>query len=138
MKVFQNLAISGSGMTAEKLRLDLIGNNIANVNTTRTAGGGPYRRQVPVFAQRLERTLEGFKGAGVGVTAIRRDPSPPRLVHEPDHPDADENGFVAYSNVDLNHEFVNLISASRAYEANAAAFESAKQMALRALEIGKG
>lgn len=138
MKMFQSLAISGSGMTAQRMWLDLISNNIANVNTTRTREGGPYQRQVPVFAQRLERALQGsFQGAGVDVTRVTRDQSPPRMEHDPEHPDADANGFVSYPNVDLNKEFVNLITASRAYEANAAAFESAKQMALRALEIGR-
>ncbi|RJX22391.1 MAG: flagellar basal body rod protein FlgC [Desulforudis sp.] len=138
MKMFQSLAISGSGMTAQRMWLDLISNNIANVNTTRTREGGPYQRQVPVFAQRLESALQGsFQGAGVDVTRVTRDQSPPRMEHDPEHPDADANGFVSYPNVDLNKEFVNLITASRAYEANAAAFESAKQMALRALEIGR-
>ncbi|MBU4532785.1 MAG: flagellar basal body rod protein FlgC [Eubacteriales bacterium] len=138
MKMFQSLAISGSGMTAQRMWLDLISNNIANVNTTRTREGGPYQRQAPVFAQRLEQVLQGgYQGAGVQVSRITRDQSPPRLQHEPEHPDADANGFVSYPNVELNKEFVNMITASRAYEANAAAFESAKQMALRALEIGR-
>jgi flagellar basal-body rod protein FlgC len=154
---FKSFAISGSGLTAERLRLDLISNNIANVHTTRTREGGPYRREVPVFAQHLERVREGdsppgvqrgqsplfavspfFTGAGVRVTAVVKDPSPLRMVHEPEHPDADAAGFVRYPNVDLNREFVDLMGASRAYEANAAAFDAAKQMVQRALELGRG
>lgn len=138
MNFFKSFAISGSGMTAERLRLDLISNNIANINTTRTATGGPYRRQVPVFAQQLERTRRGLEGAGVRVNAVLEDPSPPRTVHQPGHPDADAAGYVDYPSVDLNREFIDLIGASRAYEANAAALEAAKQMAGRALELGRG
>jgi len=135
---FQSFVISGSGMTAERLRLDLISNNIANVNTTRTPEGGPYRRQVPVFVRHLERARQGFAGAGVRVVAVREDPRPPRVAHEPGHPDADADGYVAYPNVDLNREFIDMIGASRAYEANAAALEAAKQMVSRALELGRG
>jgi len=151
VNLFKNFGISGSGLTAERLRLDLISNNIANVHTTRTREGGPYRREVPVFAQHLEWVREGdspsraqrglspfFAGAGVRVTAVVKDPSPLRMVHEPEHPDADAAGFVRYPNVDLNREFVDLMSASRAYEANAAAFDAAKQMVQRALELGRG
>lgn len=138
MNFFKSFAISGSGLTAERLRLDLISNNIANINTTRTAEGGPYRREVPVFAQRLERACRGFQGAGVQVTAVLKDPSPPRMVHEPGHLDANAEGFVAYPNVDINREFIDLISASRAYEANAAALDAAKKIAQRALEMGRG
>ncbi|MEW6458896.1 MAG: flagellar basal body rod protein FlgC [Bacillota bacterium] len=139
MSLFKSFGISGSGMTAERLRLDLISNNIANAHTTRTTEGGPYRREVPVFAQYLERFRgRGFAGAGVRVTAVVKDPSPLRAVHEPEHPDADAAGFVQYPNVDLNREFVDLMGASRAYEANAAALDAAKQMVQRALELGRG
>ncbi len=138
MNFFKSFAISGSGMTAERLRLDLISNNIANVHTTRTPEGGPYRREVPVFAQQLERTRRGLEGAGVRVEAVVKDPSPPRVVYQPGHPDADAAGYVAYPNVDVNREFIDLISASRAYEANAAVLEAAKQITSRALELGRG
>lgn len=138
MRFFDSFAISGSGLTAERLRLDLIANNIANVHTTRTAEGGPYRRQVPVFAQRLEAAAAGFKGAGVAVTAILRDTSPPLLVHDPSHPDADAQGYVRYPNINVANEMVDMIGATRAYEANATVFEAAKDIAQRALEIGRG
>jgi flagellar basal-body rod protein FlgC len=138
LNFFKSFAISGSGLTAERLRLDLISNNIANINTIRTSEGGPYRREVPVFAQRLERACQGFQGAGVQVTAVLKDPSPPRMVHDPRHPDANAEGFVAYPNVDINREFIDLISASRAYEANAAALDAAKKIAQHALEMGRG
>jgi flagellar basal-body rod protein FlgC len=138
LNFFKSFAISGSGMTAERLRLDLISNNIANVHTTRTPEGGPYRREVPVFAQQLERTRRGLEGAGVRVEAVVKDPSPPRVVYQPGHPDADAAGYVAYPNVDVNREFIDLISASRAYEANAAVLEAAKQITSRALELGRG
>ncbi len=138
MNFFQSFAISGSGMTAERLRLDLISNNIANLNTTRSPEGGPYRREVPVFVRHLERAKRGFQGGGVRVAAVVKDPSPPRIVHEPGHPDADAAGYVAYPNVDLNREFIDMIGARRAYEANAAALEAAKQMVSRALELGRG
>lgn len=136
-------SISASGMTAERLRMDTIANNLANVNTTRTEEGGPYRRQVPVFAPR-ETAAAGrrsgaasFNGAGVRVIGIRQDDGPPRLVYDPEHPDADEAGYVHMPNVELVREMVDLITASRAYEANVTAFNTAKTMALRALDIGK-
>jgi flagellar basal-body rod protein FlgC len=138
VRLFDSFAISGSGLTAERLRLDLIANNIANIHTTRTAEGGPYQRQIPVFAQRLEAAATGFKGAGVAVTAILRDTSPPLLVHDPSHPDADAQGYVRYPNINVANEMVDMIGATRAYEANATVFEAAKDIAQRALEIGRG
>lgn len=138
MRVFQTFAISGSGLTAERLRLDLIANNIANVHTTRTPEGGPYQRRVPVFTQRLMAAgREGFAGAGVAVTAILRDTSPPLLVYDPSHPDADLQGYVRYPNINIANEIVDMIGATRAYEANATVLEAAKDMAQRALEIGR-
>lgn len=136
--------ISASGMTAERLRMDTIANNLANAQTTRTEDGGPYRRQVPVFAARLEQSSRGRffgqrgRGMGVRVTEIRQSTGPPRLVYDPDHPDAGEDGYVAMPDVDLAREMVDLISASRAYEANVTTFNTAKNMAMRALDIGRG
>lgn len=136
-------AISASGMTAERLRMDTIANNLANAETTRTAEGGPYRRQVPVFAARLERSVgdrgsgRGAQGMGVRVVSIRQSESPPRLVYDPQHPDAREDGYVEMPDVDVVREMVDLISASRAYEANVTAFNTAKNMAMRALDIGR-
>ncbi|WP_066637303.1 flagellar basal body rod protein FlgC [Desulfolucanica intricata] len=139
MSLFDSFSISSSGMKAQRLWLDLISNNIANINTTRTANGGPYRRQVPVFAQRLQETMEnGIRECGVVVTRVTEDNSPPRMEYDPSHPDANEQGFVAYPNINIVNEMVNMMIASRAYEANATVLESAKSMALKALEIGRG
>ncbi|MEW6725531.1 MAG: flagellar basal body rod protein FlgC [Bacillota bacterium] len=125
---FSGFRISGSGMTAQRFRLDLLSNNIANIQTTRTPGGGPYQRKMPVFTEMLS--------GGVAVTALVPDPSSPVRVQEPGHPDADAKGFVAYPAVDLGQEMVNMIGATRAYQANVSAFEASKQMLLKALELG--
>lgn len=135
MGVFTSFDISASGMTAQRLRMDVISNNIANVNTTRTKEGGPFRRQLVVFAERQGRRRE--IGRGVNVVAIRRDSSPLRRVYNPQHPDAGEDGYVLMPNVNLVKEMVDMIEASRAYEANVTALQTSKDMALKALEIGK-
>jgi flagellar basal-body rod protein FlgC len=143
--VFANLDIAASGLSAQRLRLDIIANNLANAETTRTAAGGPYRRRLPVFAPReatsfqyfFQAAAEGGVGRGVRVTGIVTDPSPLRRVYQPGHPDADAAGYVAYPNVNVVTEMVDMISASRAYEANAAAFNAGKGMALEALELGR-
>lgn len=141
--MLRSFAISASGMTAERLRMDTIANNLANANSTRTADGGPYRRQVPVFAARESSRVDArrrpaeFSGMGVRVIGISQDTQPARLVYDPQHPDADENGYVYMPNVDVVREMVDLISASRAYEANITSFNTAKSMAMRALEIGR-
>lgn len=139
MEFLPGLAISGSALSAQKLRLDLIANNIANVSTTRTEEGGPYRRHMPVFEEKLrEASQGGFRGMGVKVSAIVKDDSPPRMEYDPDHPDANEEGFVAMPNINIVDEMVDLVTATRAYQANATALDAAKQMALKALEIGRG
>jgi flagellar basal-body rod protein FlgC len=145
--IFAPFSISASALTAERLRMDVISNNIANANTTRTIEGGPYIRQRVVFAPRFDgtpafgpliptMTPEGLP-VGVRVTAIQKDPSPPRMVYDPGHPDANTEGYVAYPNVNVVNEMVDMISASRAYEANITAFNATKSMALQALTIGK-
>lgn len=134
MQIFRAMQISASGLTAERFRMDLIANNIANVNTTRTAHGGPYRRKTAVFAEKLEAA----RGAGVRVLSVSEDRTEPRLVFEPEHPDADELGYVAYPNVNIVQEMVDLITATRAYEANVTALNASKSMFLKALEIGRG
>jgi len=138
--------ISASGLTAERLRLDVIANNLANANSTRTSSGGPYVRQVAVVASRPAETgtgtaasndPRGLTGSGVRVLGIANDPSPPVLKYDPSHPDADEAGYVSMPNVNVVTEMVDLISATRAYEANVTALNAAKQMILKALEIGR-
>ncbi|NMB44872.1 MAG: flagellar basal body rod protein FlgC [Firmicutes bacterium] len=140
MSFFQTLRISGSALTAERLRMDTIANNLANANSTRTEAGGSYQRQVPVFATRVEGqpTRAGFRGGGVRVVGIHADLSPGRRAYEPGHPDADPEGYVEYPNVNVVTEMVDLITATRAYEANITVINSSRNMALKALEIGRG
>lgn len=146
MGIFSAIDAAASGMTAERLRMDVISNNIANVNTTRTKEGGPYKRQIVVFAPRtnensfrslLSKELGNEENTGVRVTQIIEDASPPRLVYDPNHPDANSQGYVEMPNINVVSEMVDLITASRAYEANVTAVNAAKSMALKALEIGK-
>jgi flagellar basal-body rod protein FlgC len=124
--------------------MDVISNNIANANTTRTAEGGPYRRQMVVFeprsgqasfAQMLTQQMD--TGAGVRVTGITKDNAPPKLMYDPNHPDANRDGYVEMPNISIVSEMVDMITASRAYEANVTAANAAKSMAMKALEIGK-
>ena len=145
MSFINAMNISASGMTAQRLRMDIISQNIANVNTTRDADGNVYRRQMVVFEERdvtpfadvLMKT-QGTNGSGVKVTSIVEDTNTElRKVYDPSHPDADAEGYVAYSNVNSVTEMTDLIDASRAYEANITAFNAAKSMALKGLEIGK-
>lgn len=145
--LFRALDISSSGLTAQRLRMDTISENIANVNTTRGADGGPYRRKVVVlearkqenqFPEILNKSLEESKvGNGVRVAGIAEDQSPFKLVYDPNHPDADQDGYVRMPNVNIVSEMVNMISATRAYEANATVMKAAKDLALKALEIGR-
>jgi flagellar basal-body rod protein FlgC len=148
MGLFNSFVISASGLTAERLRMDVISNNIANVNTTRTENGGPYQRQRVIFEHRGEKLQFLFPAIfdkskrinqfqGVRVTEIVNDPTPPKMVYDPGHPDADANGYVAMPNVSIVKEMVDMISATRAYEANVTAVNSAKQMASRALDMLK-
>ncbi len=144
MGMFSAIDSAASGLTAERLRMDVISNNIANVNTTRTAEGGPYKRQSVVFAPRSNNksftqilSNEMDTGAGVRVVGITKDNSPSRLVYEPNHPDANQDGYVEMPNINIVSEMVDMITATRAYEANVTAVNSAKSMALKALEIGK-
>lgn len=131
MNLFGAMDISASALTAERLRLDVIAENLANANTTRTPEGGPYRRKVVLFAPR------GF-GGGVRAVGIAADPAPFRLRYDPGHPDADpKTGYVALPNVDVVKEMVDLITATRAYEANIAALGAARAMFQRALDIGR-
>ncbi len=146
MGLFDSIDIAASGMSAERLRMDVISNNIANVNTTRTQQGGPYKRQVVIFEPRYQRNTLSFSenlnreqnlGQGVRVVEIRQDNSPHRLVFNPNHPDANKEGYVYMPNVNIVSEMVDMMTASRAYEANVTAVNAAKSMALKALDIGR-
>jgi len=147
MGFFTSLDIGASGLTAQRLRMDTISQNIANINTTRTENGTPYRRRVAVFEERSanssfsdylsESSKEKYIGKGVRVSRIIEDSSPFKRTYDPGHPDADEDGYVLMPNVDIITEMVNMISATRAYEANVTSINTTKSMAMKALEIGK-
>jgi flagellar basal-body rod protein FlgC len=134
MDFFTALHISGSGLSAERTRLNIASSNLANAETTRTAEGGPYKRLDPVF-QAVSATGEPNGPQGVTVAQVAADQTPGKRVYSPGHPDADPDGFVTMPNVNPVHEVVNLLSASRGYEANSTAVETLKQMATKALEI---
>ncbi|TAH63829.1 MAG: flagellar basal body rod protein FlgC [Gottschalkiaceae bacterium] len=146
MKMFNSIDISATGMTAERTRMDIISKNIANASTTRTSSGTPYRRQMVVFKENgttpfsyylSKSSNELLKNKGVKISTIVEDKTPFKQVYEPGHPDANENGYIQMPNVDITTEMVDMISATRAYEANMSAINSAKNMALKALEIGR-
>ncbi|MBO8129732.1 MAG: flagellar basal body rod protein FlgC [Peptococcaceae bacterium] len=140
MAFFNYFGISVSALTAERLRLDVIANNLANIETTRVNEEGepvPYRRKSVVFAERLEQAMYGPQGRGVKVAAIVEDDAPSRMVYQPDHPDANEQGYVAYPNVNVVNEMIDMVGAVRAYEANIQALEASKQIVRHALEIGR-
>ena len=144
MGMFSAIDAAASGMTAERLRLDVISNNLANANTTRTAKGGPFRRQVVVYRPRDEYNDFGRMlaeklnaGKGVRVVGIVEDSSPSPIVYDPNHPDADDKGYVHMPNINVVAEMVDMITATRSYEANVASIASAKAMAMKALEIGR-
>lgn len=136
--------ISASGMSVEKLRMDLISLNLANSQTTRTADGGPYRPLALVarpsasqFSVQLDRAYALQYPKGVEVEQIVPQDAAEKLSYEPNHPDADAKGFVHYPGVNTTTEMINMIKATRAYEANIKAFAAAKSMAQKALEIGR-
>jgi flagellar basal-body rod protein FlgC len=135
--------ISGSALTAQRMRMDVISQNLANANTTRTESGDPYRRQMAVLSEKKASfssylsSAMGVTGGGVVVSSIETDQSDFKIEYDPDNPDADENGYVRYPNVDEVTELVDMMAATRAYEANVTALNSMKGMMLKALEIGK-
>jgi flagellar basal-body rod protein FlgC len=143
LKAFNSLRISASGLSAERLRMDTIASNIANVTTTRGEDGQPYKRKIAVFQENLERELNNKNGKieetmlGVKAVGIEEDASELRRVYDPSHPDADEEGYVEMPNVNILNEMADMISATRAYEANVTAMNATKGMFLKALEIGK-
>lgn len=141
---FNSMNTSTSALTAQRFRLDVIAENIANVNTTRTADGEAYRRRTvvleqaePSFEQYLNDGMNKTAGRGVKVASVEEDQSPLKLVYDPTHPDANEEGYVEMPNVDIVKEMIDMISASRSYEANVTALNASKNLAMKALEIGK-
>ena len=134
MSIFNGMRISASGLSAERLRMDIISSNVANVKTTRTENGGAYVRKVASFEENFDKKLGML---GVKAVDIEEDKSPLRRLYEPNHPDADEEGYVEYPNVDLLVEMSELISASRAYESNIDTLNAQKNMISKALEIGR-
>ena len=146
MGFFGALDIGASALTAQRLRMDTISQNIANANTTRTENGTPYRRRLVIFEEKSEAvpfseylsasSRERYIGKGVKVSRIVEDGSPLKRVYDPGNPDADAEGYVEMPNVDIITEMVNMISATRAYEANVTSINITKGMALKALEIG--
>ncbi len=147
MSVFNTMNVSASGMTAQRLRMDTISQNIANINTTKTDNGGPYRRKTVVFEEISSKSsfanmLNGYlkdysANGGVKVGKISEDKSPFVSLYDPTHPDANAEGYVLMPNVNSLEEMTNLISANRSYEANVTAFNANKSMLAKALEIGR-
>ncbi len=148
MSIYDSFNINSSGMTAQRFRMDIISENIANANTTRTEDGTPYVRKVVRFQEKggqtpfsriLHDRLDQYSGRGVKVVQVQEDTwTQMNIVYDPAHPDADENGYVTYPNVNTVTEMTNLIDAQRSYEANATAFNASKNLATRGLELGQG
>ena len=146
MGLFDSFNINASGLTAQRYRMDVIAQNVANANTTRTEDGTPYKRKVVTFEEKngkstsfstvFGRETDRFMSNGVKVSGTYEDPSEGNMVYDPDHPDADENGYVTYPNVNIIQEMTDLIDASRSYEANATAFNASKQIASQGLTMG--
>ena len=145
MDFFTSMRISSSGMNAQQTRMNTISSNLANEATTQAEDGGPYKRRDPIFTATTDRETFGEilagqldeHAQGVQVTEIHEDERPPRMVYNPKHPHANADGYVAMPNVNTVEEMANMISANRAYDANVTTLNAAKNMAMRALEIGK-
>lgn len=141
MDVFTGMDVLSAGLSAQRTRMNVTSSNLANLNTSRTEQGGPYKRLDPVLRttqlQRPFRDLLDGQIRGVRVSEIAEDPAPPRLVYDPGHPDANADGYVELPNINMVEEMVNMITASRAYEAGVSAMQSHKNMAIRALTIGR-
>ena len=160
MNLFTAFRISHDGLTSQRTRLNTVASNLANINTTRTKEGGPYRKKMPVFeANKLEEIFpedddfeieetplfdedlndidEKQSVSSVKLNAIEEDKNPPRMVYDPTHPDANADGYVAYPNIDPVMEMVDLISTTRSYEANVSVVDSIKKMATQAISIAK-
>lgn len=147
MGYFTSLDIGASALSAQRLRMDTISQNIANANTTRTEKGTPYRRREVIFEEMgslprfsdylAENSKNAYIGSGVRVARIVEDQTPFKKIYDPGHPDANSEGYVEMPNVDVITEMVNMISATRAYEANVTSINTTKSIAMKALEIGK-
>ena len=142
MGFLSGLDTSASALTAQRLRMDVISQNIANIDTTRTDTGGPYRRKMTVFAEKQGNSFashlgSAMDGRGVYVAAVVDDMSAFKQEYDPTNPDADANGYVLLPNVDETTEMVDMMAATRSYEANVTAFNATKNMVLKALEIGR-
>jgi flagellar basal-body rod protein FlgC len=138
MNLISGIDITASALNAQKTRLDIVAQNIANAQTTRTPNGGPYQRQVVSFESELIRHEGGGPSLqSVKIAQVTPDRTPGQQVYNPQHPDAGSDGLVTMPNVNLSYEMVDLITASRAYEANLSVAKNARQMAMKTLEIGK-
>lgn len=133
MSYYDVLDVAATGLSAQRIRMNVLSSNMANANTTRTEDGGPYRKKNVIFKQ----VLTGEHLGGVKVDKIYEDTKPPRLQYDPTHPDANEEGYVAMPNISPVEEMVNLLEAARAYESNLSILQSAKELADSALEIGR-
>ncbi|MDR0454296.1 MAG: flagellar basal body rod protein FlgC [Deferribacteraceae bacterium] len=133
MSFFSVIDTAATGLSAQRIRINVISSNVANAKTTRTEEGGPYRKKNVIF----EQVLHGQHKGGVKVQKILPDFKPPMLVYEPSHPDANEEGYVAYPNINPIEELVNMLEASRSYEANVTIVNTAKQLAQQAIGIGQ-
>lgn len=143
MDIFTSMQVGASALKANRIRLNTISSNIANVETTSTPEGGPYKKKsvhfqtTPMsFKKHLDNELNSTI-QGVQVTKILEDKDPPKMKYDPQHPDANDEGYVALPNIDVLKEMVDMMSTTRSYEANVTVIQSAKRMALKALEIGK-
>ena len=153
MSIFSSMDVIASGLHAERTRMDVTSSNLANAHTTRTEEGGPYKRRTVAFAEELAESRNrrlivqpfvpshkasgAYRGQGVRVDRILADHRDPMMVYDPEHPDAREDGYVLYPNVELAKEMTDMITAQRSYEANVTAVQTAKSLYSKALEIGR-
>jgi flagellar basal-body rod protein FlgC len=137
MNLISGIDVTSSALAAQKTRLDIVAQNIANAQTTRTPEGGPYRRQVVSFETELLKRANGASLQAVRVGGVTPDRTPGQEIYNPQHPDAGPDGLVKMPNVNLSYEMVDLITASRSYEANLSVVKNARSLALKALQIGK-
>ncbi len=145
MSMFNAINVSATALTAEKTRIDVISKNMANANTTRATGGMPYRREMVLFKEKkptsfsnyLSDASKKYLNEGVSVNGIVEDTTPFKLVYDPGHPDANEDGYVQMPNVEMVKEMVDMIDAYRAYEANVTAINTSKTLLTKALDIGR-